>query len=106
MNNNSDYAALILRIALGAMFVSHGLLKLLVFTLPGTAGFFEQVGFPGWTAYIVTFAEIGGGVLLIGGVAVRARAVLVERSGGRVLARREPHPDFGLLLLLRGTGAG
>jgi putative oxidoreductase len=72
MNNKSDYAALILRIALGAMFVAHGLLKLLVFTLPGTAGFFEQVGFPGWTAYIVTFAEIGGGILLIAGVAVRA----------------------------------
>lgn len=72
MNNNTDYAALILRVGLGTMFVAHGLLKLLVFTLPGTAGFFEQVGFPGWTAYIVTFAEIGGGLLLIAGVAVRA----------------------------------
>ncbi|MEJ2129408.1 MAG: DoxX family protein [Woeseiaceae bacterium] len=75
MNNNTEYAALILRIALGAMFVAHGLLKLFVFTLPGTAGFFEQVGFPGWTAYIVTFAEIGGGLLLLAGFAVRAVSI-------------------------------
>ena len=75
MYSNTDYAALILRIGLGAMFLAHGLLKLLVFTLPGTAGFFEQVGFPGWTAYIVTFAEIGGGLLLISGFAVRAVSI-------------------------------
>ena len=72
MNNSHDYAALILRVALGTMFIAHGLLKVMVFTLPGTVGFFESVGFPGWTAYAVTYAEIGGGVLLIAGVAVRA----------------------------------
>lgn len=72
MTDNTDYAALILRIGLGTMFIAHGLLKVLVFTLPGTVGFFEQVGFPGWAAYIVTFAEIGGGALLLTGIAVRA----------------------------------
>lgn len=71
MDNNTDYAALILRIGLGTMFVAHGLLKILVFTLPGAAGFFEQAGFPGWTAYAVTFAEIGGGVMLLLGIGVR-----------------------------------
>lgn len=71
MSNTNDYAGLILRIGLGAMFIAHGLLKVLVFTLPGTVGFFESVGFPGWTAYLVTYAEIGGGVLLLAGVAVR-----------------------------------
>ena len=75
MNNNTDYAALILRIGLGSMFIAHGLLKVMVFTLPGTVAFFEQVGFPGWTAYIVTFAEIGGGALLLAGVAVRAVSI-------------------------------
>ena len=75
MNNKTEYAALILRIGLGAMFLAHGLLKVMVFTLPGTAAFFEQVGFPGWTAYIVTFAEIGGGLLLLAGVAVRAVSI-------------------------------
>lgn len=72
MNRQSDYAALVLRVALGIMFVAHGLLKVLVFTLPGTVGFFESVGFPGWSAYVVTVAEIGGGALLLSGVATRA----------------------------------
>ncbi|MEM1089738.1 MAG: DoxX family protein [Pseudomonadota bacterium] len=72
MNNQSQYAATILRVAVGAMFLAHGLLKLLVFTLPGTAQFFDSVGFPSALAYVVTFAEIGGGVLLLAGVYVRA----------------------------------
>ena len=72
MNSNVDYAALILRLGLGIMFIAHGLLKVMVFTLPGTVGFFESQGFPGFTAYLVTAAEIGGGALLIAGVATRA----------------------------------
>ncbi len=72
MNNQTEYAATLLRVAVGAMFLSHGLLKLLVFTLPGTAGFFESIGFPAALAYVVTFAEIGGGLMLITGLFVRA----------------------------------
>lgn len=75
MTNTNEYAGFVLRIGLGAMFVAHGLMKVLVFTLPGTVGFFESVGFPGWTAYLVTYAEIGGGVLLLAGFAVRAVSV-------------------------------
>ena len=71
MTDNSSYAALILRLALGIMFISHGLLKVLVFTIPGTVGFFESIGFPGWLAYLVIMGEIGGGVLLILGVYTR-----------------------------------
>ena len=70
MNDRTETAALLLRLGLGTMFIAHGLLKVMVFTLPGTVGFFEQVGFPGWLAYAVTFAEIGGGILLIAGIAV------------------------------------
>ena len=75
MNNNVDIAALLLRVALGIMFLAHGLLKVLVFTMPGTVGFFESVGFPGFLAYLVTFAEIAGGLLLIAGIATRAVAI-------------------------------
>jgi putative oxidoreductase len=67
----TDYAALVLRLALGAMFLTHGLLKFFVFTLPGTAGFFASVGFPGWTAYIVVPAEVLAGVALIAGFQTR-----------------------------------
>lgn len=56
------YATLVLRVALGVMFLAHGLMKLPVFTLPGTAQFFESVGFPVYLAYVVTFAEAGAGV--------------------------------------------
>ena len=77
MNAETRYniATLILRLALGSMFIAHGLLKVMVFTLPGTAQFFASVGFPAWTAYPVTFLEIGGGALLILGVYTRSVAV-------------------------------
>ncbi len=70
-----DIATLILRSSLGIMFIAHGLLKVLVFTLPGTVQFFESVGFPGWLAYVVAYSEIGGGVLLIVGVYTRVVAL-------------------------------
>jgi putative oxidoreductase len=65
------YAALILRLSLGAMFIAHALLKLVVFTLPGTVQFFETLGYPGFLAYVVFGAELVGGVLLVLGVYTR-----------------------------------
>ena len=70
---NSRLAIALLRVALGSMFVAHGLLKVFVFTLPGTAGFFESLGLPGFLAYVVAPAEIlAGAALLLG---YRARVV-------------------------------
>ena len=69
--NHALTAALVNRLALGTMFLAHGLLKVFVFTLPGTVGFFESIGFPGWTAYLVTLAEIAGGAALILGIRTR-----------------------------------
>lgn len=66
------YAALLLRVSLGIMFLAHAGLKLFVFTLPGTVQFFESIGYPGFLAYIVTFAELFGGIALIVGFQVRA----------------------------------
>jgi putative oxidoreductase len=66
------YAALLLRVSLGALFVAHAGLKIFVFTLPGTVQFFESIGYPGFFAYIVTFAELFGGIALIAGFQVRA----------------------------------
>lgn len=71
----APYAALVLRVALGAVFIAHALLKLVVFTLPGTARFFAAHGFPGWTAYPVFAAELLGGLALVAGVRVRAVAL-------------------------------
>ncbi|WP_149587415.1 DoxX family protein [Tabrizicola flagellatus] len=72
MTPNSDYAALILRVASGALFVAHGLMKVMVFTIPGTVGYFESLGLPGFLAYLTILAEVGGGLALILGVATRA----------------------------------
>ena len=65
---SAPYAALILRLALGSMFIAHALLKYAVFTLPGTVKFFESVGIPGPLAYVVFVAELAGGTLILLGV--------------------------------------
>ncbi|QEX17311.1 membrane protein [Hypericibacter terrae] len=68
----APYATLLLRLALGIMFLTHSIvLKWLTYGLPGTAQFFVSVGLPGWLAYAVFAAEIAGGAMLILGVQVR-----------------------------------
>ena len=67
----APFAALVLRLALGTMFVAHALLKLFVFTLPGTVQFFESLGLPGPLAYATFAAELVGGMLLILGIGTR-----------------------------------
>jgi putative oxidoreductase len=70
-SRTAPYAALLLRVSLGAMFIAHGLLKVLVFTVPGTVQFFGSLGLPAIFAYGTIAAEIGGGVLLLLGVGTR-----------------------------------
>jgi len=65
----------VLRLSLGAMWISHALLKLLVFTLPGTAKYFASIGFPAFLAYPVFAAELMGGVALILGLYARQAAL-------------------------------
>lgn len=69
--SSSDYAATLLRVTSGVLFLAHGLLKVNVFTVAGTVGFFESLGLPGFLAYLTIIAEIGGGLALILGVTVR-----------------------------------
>lgn len=71
----APYAALTLRVALGVLFIAHALLKLLVFTLPGTVQFFASLGLPGSLAYVVFAAELVGGLLLILGLRTRLVAL-------------------------------
>ena len=68
----SHSAIFLLRISLGVMFLAHSvILKLMVFTLPGTAQYFESIGLPGWSAYAVFAAEAIGGVMLVLGIQAR-----------------------------------
>lgn len=65
----------VLRISLGTMWIAHALLKLLVFTLPGTAQYFASIGFPGFLAYPVFAAELLGGLALVLGIYARQVAL-------------------------------
>lgn len=69
--SNTDYAASALRIASGVLFIAHGLMKVFVFTIPGTVGFFESLGLPAIVAYLTILAELGGGLALILGIGTR-----------------------------------
>ena len=73
----APYAALTLRVTLGAMFIAHALLKVFVFTLPGTAQFFESLGLPGVLAYVTFAAELAGGAMLVLGIGTRWVAALL-----------------------------
>ncbi|MBA85393.1 DoxX family protein [Thalassobius sp. S69A] len=82
----APYGALVLRVTTGALFVYHGLLKLLVFTPAGAAGFFDSIGLPGWLAYLTMTAEIlGGGALILGIATQLVSAALVPVLLGAAL---------------------
>ncbi len=67
-------AALLLRFSMGILFVAHGSLKVIVFTIPGTVSYFESIGYPVILAYAVIAAELAGGVMLILGILPRVVA--------------------------------
>jgi putative oxidoreductase len=76
-SRSAPYAALVLRVALGSMFIAHALLKYYVFTLPGPAKFFESLGLPGLLGYATFAAELVGGALILAGVYSRWVAALL-----------------------------
>ncbi len=73
----SPYATLLLRVALGVLFLAHAGLKIFVFTPAGTAGYFASLGLPGFFAYPTIALEVLGGVALILGVYVAPIALVL-----------------------------
>ncbi len=69
--SNARYAALILRVAMGGLFLAHVWLKIAVFTPAGTAGYFVSLGLPGFLAYVTIAAELAGSLALIAGLWTR-----------------------------------
>ncbi|OWY09239.1 LysR family transcriptional regulator [Thioclava sp. F42-5] len=67
----APYGVLVLRLLTGALFLTHGLTKLFVFTPAGTMGFFESLGLPGWLGIVTMSAEILGGIALLTGIYAR-----------------------------------
>jgi putative oxidoreductase len=85
---NSDLAFLILRLALGAVMLTHGFPKVTGFA--GTAGFFASAGVPVPTlaAAFAAAVEVGGGILILLGIAVDIIGLLfaVDMLGAIVFA--------------------
>jgi putative oxidoreductase len=75
-HTNPNYGALITRLSLGGILLSHGLLKVLVFTIPGTVGYFASLGLPPIVAYLTIFAEIAGGTAILLGLYTRLASLL------------------------------
>jgi putative oxidoreductase len=76
-NRGAPYAALLLRLVSGVLFLAHAGLKIFVFTPAGTAKFFGSIGLPEGLAYVIIVIEVIGGLALILGVYARAVAVIL-----------------------------
>ena len=73
--SNTDCGLLILRIGVGAIFITTGWIKFS--DLPGTVGFFAALGFSAFWAYLVTAIELLGGLSVLLGFYTRIAAALL-----------------------------
>jgi len=102
MNTQQSLGAALLRIGTGIVFIAHSAyLKIFVFTVPGTVGFFESIGLPAILAYATIVAEIVGGLMLIAGVRVREAAIALTIVG---LGATWAHFGAGWLFTNQGGG--
>jgi putative oxidoreductase len=66
--DTAPYAALLLRVSLGILFLAHAAAKIFVFTVPGFVNYMGSLGLPPMVAYAVLALEIIGGFALILGI--------------------------------------
>jgi putative oxidoreductase len=72
-----DLAGLLLRVAVGILFLAHAWLKYKVFTPKGTADYFQSLGVPRFLGPFSIVIEMLGGAALILGVGTRVVALLL-----------------------------
>ncbi len=97
-----ETGAFIMRVALGSVLLAHSVyLKLIVFTLPGTAQFFDSIGLPGFMAYVVFAIEATAGIALILGIKTRVFSALVIPV---LLGATWAHSSSGWLFSNEGGG--
>ncbi|MGC9742984.1 DoxX family protein [Pseudomonas sp. P1B16] len=64
--NPAYFGRVFLRLTAGVALITHSLyLKVFVFTMAGTVGFFQSIGLPGFLAWVTLLLEIVTGVMLI-----------------------------------------
>ncbi|MGE5337860.1 MAG: DoxX family protein [Gemmatimonadota bacterium] len=100
--STAPYAALLLRVSLGILFLAHVSLKIFVFGIPGFVGYFASLGLPAIAAYLVIALELLGGIALILGIyaPLVALPLAVEMIGTIVLV----HGEFGWAFTNKGGG--
>jgi putative oxidoreductase len=94
-SRTAPYAATLLRVALGSLFLAHAGLKIFVFSPAGTAQFFGSLGLPPALAYLVIAIEVIGGVALTLGVYSRIAALaLIPGMVGAIVTVHGPAGFF------------
>jgi putative oxidoreductase len=65
-----DYGLLVLRVVVGVTFIAHGYLKFGKLGMPGTIGFFTNIGVPApaLAAWFAVLVEMVGGLALVLGI--------------------------------------
>lgn len=109
MNQWSGYAALPLRLAVGGVFLHHGLMKLQL-GLPGLAAYLHSVGVPfaNIFAVILIALETAGGALMILGILTRIWGIcfVVEMVVAILRVKLPGHQGLELeALLLAGAAS-
>lgn len=109
--NPDDAGRLGLRLALGTMWLSHGLvLKLMTFGIAGLAGWLQSIGLPAALAWPLTVAEILGGVLILAGwhgrvvstvlIPILVGAIWVHAGNGWVFTNAQGGWEYPAFLLI------
>jgi putative oxidoreductase len=100
--DTAPYAALLLRLALGILFLAHAALKVFVFTPSGFVNYFATLGLPPVVAYVVLALEVIGGIALVLGIYAPRLALplAVEMLGTIVLV----HAKNGWIFTNKGGG--
>lgn len=93
-----DRGLLLMRIALGLVFVMHGGQKLFVFGHAGVSSGMAALGLPlpGLSAALITAVELGGGLALLAGAFTRVSAFLI--AGAMAVATVSAHLTNGFFM--------
>ena len=108
---NPEVATFILRVALGAVLLAHSVyLKLMIYSLSGTAQYFVSIGLPEFLAYTVFAIEAVAGIALILGFKTRIFSALVipvllgaiwaHASNGLIFSNAGGGWEYPLILLI------
>lgn len=100
--SSNDLGVTVSRIGLGIVLLAHSAyLKLVIYSLPGTAQFFTSIGLPALLAYCVFAVETVAGIALIIGWRARLAAIAVVPV---LLGATWAHWSYGWLFTNSGGG--